>query len=145
MTQLGLAITFLTTTILVIGFFRHRQRRLAFYGLAGLIGLLSGEILVVAGIQPVAIYFTPIAWTCYILLADAAVLAMRGIPVCTMLPGSLPGLHYSQFHSGWFLRLTIFVCKTGHMLVCPKLGRSHCSAMRGHLRRLRPEFLKLQT
>ena len=35
MTQLGLAITFLTTTILVIEFFRHRQRRLAFYGLAG--------------------------------------------------------------------------------------------------------------
>jgi len=78
MTQLGLAITFLTTTILVIGFFRHRQRRLAFYGLAGLVGLLSGEILVLAGIQAVAIYSTPIAWTCYILLADAAVLAMRG-------------------------------------------------------------------
>src|SRR6059058_1059947 len=78
MTQLGLAITFLSTTILVIGFFRHRQTRLAFYGLAGLIGLLSGEILVVAGIQPVAVYFTPIAWTCYILLADAAVLAVRG-------------------------------------------------------------------
>ena len=78
MTQLELAITFLTTTILVIGFFRHRQRRLAFYGLAGLVGLLSGEILVFAGIQPVAIYATPIAWTCYILLADAAVLAMRG-------------------------------------------------------------------
>src|SRR5438128_5256903 len=30
MTQLGLAITFLTTAILVIGFFHHRQRRLAF-------------------------------------------------------------------------------------------------------------------
>ena len=35
-------------------------------------------MLVFAGIQPVAIYATPIAWTCYILLADAAVLAMRG-------------------------------------------------------------------
>jgi len=46
--------------------------------LAGLVGLLSAEILVFAGIQPVAIYSTPIAWTCYILLADAAVLAMRG-------------------------------------------------------------------
>ncbi len=78
MTQLGLAITFLTTAILVIGFFRHRQRRLAFYGLAGLVELLSAEILVFAGIQPVAIYSTPIVWTCYILLADATVLAMRG-------------------------------------------------------------------
>ena len=45
MTQVGLAITFLTTTILVIGFLRHRQRRLAFYGLAGLVGLLSGKYL----------------------------------------------------------------------------------------------------
>ena len=43
MTQVGLAITFLTTTILVIGFFRHRQRRLASYGLIGLVGLLSGN------------------------------------------------------------------------------------------------------
>ena len=78
MTLLGLAITFLTTAILVFGFCRHRQRRLAFYGLAGLAGLLSAEILVFTGIQAVAIYATPIAWTCYILLADAAVLAMRG-------------------------------------------------------------------
>ena len=92
MTQLGLAITFLTTTILVIGFFRHRQRRLAFYGLAGLVGLLSGEILVVAGIQPVAIYATPIAWTCYILLADAAVLAMRGHSRLHDAPGQFAGV-----------------------------------------------------
>jgi len=30
------------------------------------------------GIKPVTIYFTPVAWTCYILLADAAVLALAG-------------------------------------------------------------------
>src|SRR5229473_4396286 len=92
MTQLGLAITFLTTTILVIEFFRHRQRRLAFYGLAGLVGLLSGEILVFAGFQPVAIYSTPIAWTCYILLADAAVLAMRGHSRLHDAPGQFAGV-----------------------------------------------------
>jgi hypothetical protein len=92
MTQVGLAITFLTTTILVIGFFRHRQRRLAFYGLAGLVGLLSGEILVFAGIQPVAIYATPIAWTCYILLADPAVLAMRGQSRLHDAPGRFAGV-----------------------------------------------------
>ena len=92
MTQLGLAITFLTTTILVIGFFRHRQRRLAFYGLIGLVGLLSGEILVFAGIQPVAIYATPIAWTCYILLADAAVLAIRGQSRLHDAPGQFAGV-----------------------------------------------------
>src|SRR6266700_2104487 len=75
---------------------------------------------------------TPPCWPC------------EGIPVCRMLPDSLPGLHYSQFQSGWFLRLTIFVCKTGRMLACPNLGRSHCSDMRGHLRGLRLEFLKVQ-
>jgi hypothetical protein len=41
-------------------------------------GLIAAEFLMFRGFQPVAIYFTPIAWTCYILLADAAVLALRG-------------------------------------------------------------------
>ena len=92
MTQLGLAITFLITTVLVIGFLHHRERRLAFYGLAGLVGLLSGEILVFAGIQPVAIYSTPIAWTCYILLADAAVLSIRGQSRLHDAPGQFAGV-----------------------------------------------------
>jgi hypothetical protein len=36
------------------------------------------EVLMLRGIEPVATYFTPIAWICYILLADAAVLAITG-------------------------------------------------------------------
>jgi hypothetical protein len=36
------------------------------------------EFLMFRGFEPVAVYFTPIAWTCYILLADAAVFAIRG-------------------------------------------------------------------
>ncbi len=78
MTQLGIAITFLQAGILVIGFLRHRQRPLAFYGWAGLVGLSSAEGLAFSGVQTVAIYLTPIAWTCYILLTDAAVLATCG-------------------------------------------------------------------
>ncbi|HEV2731324.1 MAG TPA: hypothetical protein VGV15_14940, partial [Terriglobales bacterium] len=78
MTLLGLAITFLTATVLVIEFFRHRQARLSPYGWIGLIGLIIAEWLLFRGFQPVAVYFTPIAWTCYVLLADAAVLAVRG-------------------------------------------------------------------
>src|SRR5207248_11208589 len=45
-----------------------------------------------AGIQPVAIYATPIAWTCYILLADAAVLAMRGHSRLHDAPGQFAGV-----------------------------------------------------
>src|SRR5207244_7343323 len=78
MTGLGLAITFLTATALFIEFFRHREARLAAYGWAGLIGLIIAEWLLFRGFQPVAVCFTPIAWTCYILLTDAAVLAIRG-------------------------------------------------------------------
>ena len=78
MTFAGVAITFLTIAILVIEFFRHKQTALATYGWAGLIALVGAECLMLRGVQPVAVYFTPIAWTCYILLADAAVLAVRG-------------------------------------------------------------------
>ena len=48
------------------------------YGYAGAAILLIGEILMFAKIEPVATYFTPIAWTGYILWADAAVFSLRG-------------------------------------------------------------------
>jgi hypothetical protein len=78
MTQLGVAITFLTVAVLGLEFFRHRRAALAVYGWAALTGLLIAEWLLFRGVQPMAIYFTPIAWTCYIVLVDAAVLAIRG-------------------------------------------------------------------
>jgi hypothetical protein len=78
MTELGLAITFLTISILVIEFLRHRKTQLPAYGWAGLSALLVAEWLMFRGFEPVAVYFTPIAWTCYILLVDAAVLTMKG-------------------------------------------------------------------
>ena len=78
MTLIGLALTFATIALLVIEFLRHRRAPLAFYGWAGLVALVAAEGLVFRGVEPVATYFTPIAWTCYILLADAAVLAITG-------------------------------------------------------------------
>jgi hypothetical protein len=78
MTQLGLAITFVTVATLVVEFFRHRRAGLALYGWAGLLALLAAEWLMFRGVSPIDVFFTPIAWTCYILLADAAVLAIRG-------------------------------------------------------------------
>lgn len=78
MTLVGLAITFLCIAVLVIEFARHRQSRLAWYGWAGLAGLITAEVLMFRGFEAVSTFFTPLAWTFYILLADAAVLAISG-------------------------------------------------------------------
>jgi hypothetical protein len=78
MTLLGLALTFGTVAVLIIEFFRHRRQPLALYGWVGLVALIIAEWLMFRGIEPVATFFTPVAWTCYILLADAAVVAITG-------------------------------------------------------------------
>ncbi len=74
---IGLAITAATIAVLVAGYFRRRRRR-AFpaHGWLGIVALIGAEAMLFAGIEPVATYFTPIAWSAYILIADAAVLAL---------------------------------------------------------------------
>ena len=78
MTILGLLVTFVSAAVLVIEFLRHRRGPLPLYGWIGLVLLGAAEWLMFHGFEPVAIYFTPIAWTAYILLADAAVRASSG-------------------------------------------------------------------
>lgn len=78
MTFLGLALTFSTISLLAIEFLRQRRTPFALYGWVGLMTLVVAEVLMFRGIGPVATYFTPIAWTCYILVADASVLAING-------------------------------------------------------------------
>ena len=79
MIALGIAITAATVTLLVAGFFRTRRRRpFPAHGWLGIVALAGAEWLMFAGIEPVATYFTPIAWSAYILIADAAVLALTG-------------------------------------------------------------------
>lgn len=76
-TTLGLALTAATIASLFLGYFRaHRFRAFPAYGWLGWIALLSAEALLFAHIEPVATYFTPIAWSAYILIADATVLAL---------------------------------------------------------------------
>jgi hypothetical protein len=76
-TALGLALTFATVALLFLGYFRARRfRAFPVYGWLGWLALLSGEALLFARVEPVATYFTPIAWSSYILIADAAVLAL---------------------------------------------------------------------
>jgi len=78
MTRLGVAITAATITVLVAEFLRARKRPLPARGWLGLVALVGAEYLMFHGVEPVATYFTPIAWTAYILMADAALVALSG-------------------------------------------------------------------
>jgi len=77
-TKLGVAITAATVAVLVAEFLRARTRPLAAHGWLGLVALVGAEWLMFRGIEPVATYFTPIAWTAYLLIADAALYALTG-------------------------------------------------------------------
>ena len=70
--KLGIILTAATVTILVAEFFRTRRRPLPAHGWLGLIALVCAEFLMFHGVEPAATYFNPLAWTAYILLADAA-------------------------------------------------------------------------
>ena len=74
----GIALTAATATVLLLEFLRCRTRPLPLGGWAALVALAAAEFLMFRGVQPVATYFTPIAWTAYICLADAMLWAIRG-------------------------------------------------------------------
>ena len=77
--SVGLGITAATVGILVARYFRVRRRReFPAHGWLGIVTLVCAEILLFRGVDPVATYFTPIAWSAYILIADAAVFAITG-------------------------------------------------------------------
>jgi hypothetical protein len=76
-TPIGIGITAATVAVLVAGFFRSRRRQpFPAHGWLGILALAGAEWLLVRRAGPVATYFTPIAWSAYILIADAAVLAL---------------------------------------------------------------------
>src|SRR5712664_1493959 len=78
MLKLGIILTAATVTILVAEFSRTRRRPLPAHGWLGLIALVCAEFLMFHGVEPAATYFNPLAWTAYILLADAATFAITG-------------------------------------------------------------------
>jgi tetratricopeptide (TPR) repeat protein len=78
MVKLGVILFACTAAIMVAEFFTRRRRPFPVYGWIGLISLAIGEWLMFRGVEPVATFFTPIAWTAYALIADAAVFAIRG-------------------------------------------------------------------
>ncbi len=78
MLKLGIMLTAATLTILIVEFFRARRRPFPAHGWLGLAALLCAEFLMFHGIEPAATYFSPVAWTSYMLIADAAVFAVKG-------------------------------------------------------------------
>jgi hypothetical protein len=78
MAEIGVVITAATITILVAEFLRKRRKALPFHGWLGIVALAGAEWLMFRGIEPVATYFTPIAWSAYILIADATAFAVSG-------------------------------------------------------------------
>jgi len=80
MVTLGIGITAAIVAGLVLGYFRVRRRRRHFpaHGWLGFVALAGAEWLLFHHVEPVATYFTPIAWRAYILIADAATFAITG-------------------------------------------------------------------
>jgi hypothetical protein len=78
MTALGIAITALTMALLVGEFLRQKRSPYPAYGWAGVVILIAAEWLMFKGFEPFATYFTPIAWSAYLMMADAAVFAVSG-------------------------------------------------------------------
>jgi len=71
-------VTAATATVLALEFLRCRTRPLPLRGWAGFLALVAAEFLMFRGVQPVATFFTPVAWTAYLFLADAMVWSVRG-------------------------------------------------------------------
>ena len=78
MTKLGVIITAATITIVFLEFWRRRKHFFPYAGWLGLATLVGAEWLMFRGIEPVATYFTPIAWSAYLLICDSAVFAVTG-------------------------------------------------------------------
>jgi hypothetical protein len=78
MVKLGVILTAATMTVLVEEFFRLRRRPFPAHGWLGLFALVCSEYLMFHGIEPAATLFTPMAWTSYILIVDAATCAITG-------------------------------------------------------------------
>lgn len=77
MLRIGIGITLTTVAALVLGFFRSRRLRpFPGHGWFGIAALAGAEWLMFHGVEPAATFFTPIAWSAYILIVDAAVFSL---------------------------------------------------------------------
>ena len=101
MTWLGLSITFATVAALVIGFLRHRTRPLPAIGWVAIAAFVAAFALMFRRAEPFATWFTPIAWTCFIVAADSAVYAVSGHSRLRDAPG--------EFAITWLLSIPLWL------------------------------------
>lgn len=94
MIELGAGMTGATVALVAAEYARARRQKYAAYGWVGLAVLVAAEWLMFARVGPVPTYFTPIAWTAYVLMADAAVLAVSGRSRLANAPRRLAGLAF---------------------------------------------------
>ncbi len=65
------------------------MKGLKLYGIIGLIVLIVAEVLLFLKVRLVAAYFTPIAWTAYILFIDSVIFKRKGESLLSTRPGEL--------------------------------------------------------
>jgi hypothetical protein len=83
----GVAATLATVGILAWRFRRApRNRRMPAQAWAGLTIILAAELFLFLGVHWVGIYFTPVAWSGYLLLVDGLVESLRGASLLTNSP-----------------------------------------------------------
>lgn len=79
MTVGGVAITTASVVFLVLAYLRlERPQRFPWYGWLGIALILVSEALLFRQVEFVGRYFTPLAWTGYLLVVDAALWSLQG-------------------------------------------------------------------
>jgi hypothetical protein len=77
--SVGMALVGVTVGFLGLRYFsRAKSGEFRLWGWVGLVMLVLSEVLLIFRVGWVSIYFTPLCWTAYILLADAAVFSLKG-------------------------------------------------------------------
>jgi hypothetical protein len=84
----GLFVLVVTIAFSGTRYFRApKQQRLPWWGWTGLATILASEFLNFRHVYWVTIFFTPLAWTGYVLLVDALVACLKGESLLSATPG----------------------------------------------------------
>jgi hypothetical protein len=89
MVFVGAVLTFAAALYLLVCFLRApKLAAYPRYGLAGLGVIALAELLLYFRVSPVTIYFTPLVWTAYIFVIDAAMFSLRKRSLARSEPGA---------------------------------------------------------
>ena len=84
----GMAVVGVTVGFFGLRYFsRQKQGAFRTWGWAGLGLLILAELSLLLGVRWVSIYFTPLCWTAYLLMIDAAVASLQGSSRLAKAPG----------------------------------------------------------